>query len=118
LLAVRTEEGLGYVDPPLPITDEFMTLVETSGGAAEQRFRFTERCIERGCGQWVGGGCGVIERLLQHPVMTTTPLPACGIRGRCRWYAQRGPDACAVCPYVVTDNAVALLPLTFDAAVR
>jgi len=116
LLAIRTDEGLGYVDPPLPVSEEFIQLVEHSGGAAEQRFRFTERCIEHGCSQWSGGGCGVIERLLATRVGTPHELPACGIRPRCRWFAQRGADACAVCPYVVTDNAQALVPIEFDLA--
>jgi hypothetical protein len=33
-----------------------------------------------------------------------TALPACAIRRTCRWYAQRGPAACAVCPLVVADT--------------
>jgi hypothetical protein len=113
LLGIRTDEGLGYIDPPLPVTEEFMELVESSGGGAEQRFRFTERCIEQGCGQWSGGGCGVIERLLAS-AGPSSELPVCGIRERCRWFAQRGADACAVCPYVVTDNAQTLVPIEFD----
>ena len=111
LLAIRTDEGLGYVVPPLPVTEEFVELVETNGGGAEQRFRFTERCIEQGCGQWSDGGCGIIEQLLVTAVGKNSELPACGIRGRCRWFAQRGGDACAVCPHVVTDNAGTLVPI-------
>ena len=114
LLAIRTDEGLGYVDPPLPVTQEFIELVALSGGCAERRFRFTERCLEQGCGQWSDGGCGVIERLLATEVGLSSELPACGIRERCRWFAQRGADACAVCPYVVTDNAQTLVPIEFD----
>src|SRR5437763_115569 len=30
-------------------------------------------------------------------------LPRCGIRPRCRWFAQNGRAACEVCPLVVTD---------------
>ena len=30
-------------------------------------------------------------------------LPHCAIRRDCRWFAQRGADACAVCPRVVAD---------------
>ena len=114
LLAIRTEDGLGYVDPPLPITEEFIELVRSTGGGAEQRFRFTELCIEQGCGQWSDGGCGVIERLLATAVSPRSELPSCGIRARCRWFAQRGADACAVCPYVVTDNAQTLVAIDFD----
>jgi hypothetical protein len=31
-------------------------------------------------------------------------LPACAIRHSCRWYAQRGAAACAVCPQIVADT--------------
>jgi hypothetical protein len=40
-------------------------------------------------------------------------LPACGIRERCRWFAQEGSAACAVCPLVRTDNTSSLAPLEF-----
>jgi len=33
-------------------------------------------------------------------------LPRCVIRGTCRWYSQRGTDACRACVYVVTDQSV------------
>jgi hypothetical protein len=111
LIGVRTEEGLGYVTPPLPIDDDFIERVAQSGGAAEQRFRFSEPCIEQGCGQWTGDACGVIDTLLQAPSPPPASLPACGIRSRCRWFAQAGARACAVCPLVVTDNTASLRPI-------
>jgi len=30
------------------------------------------------------------------------PLPVCGIRADCRWFAQAGAAACRVCPIVRT----------------
>jgi hypothetical protein len=29
------------------------------------------------------------------------PLPHCGIRSACRWFAQVGSRACSICPHVV-----------------
>ena len=41
---------------------------------------------------------------LEQPVqLESGRLPRCAIRRTCRWFAQRGADACAVCPRVVAD---------------
>jgi hypothetical protein len=111
LIGVRTEAGLGYVTPPLPVDAEFIERVAETGGGAEQRFRFAEPCIERGCQQWTGDACGLIDRLLVSDQPAATDLPACGIRSRCRWFAQAHERACAVCPLVVTDNTASLSPI-------
>jgi len=115
LIGVRTETGLGYVSPPLPVTEEFIELVTAGRGAAEERFRFTEPCIERGCQQWTGNGCGLIDELIVAlPAASGADLPLCGIRDRCRWFHQHGASACGVCPYVATDNRGRLAPLKFE----
>jgi hypothetical protein len=119
LIGVRRPEGLGYVTPPLPIDEEFVTLVADSGGDAEQRFRFSEPCVERGCAQWKDEACGLIGRLLASPapadpVAQANDLPACGIRPRCRWFHQEGANACTVCPSVITDNTAGLVPIALD----
>lgn len=111
LIGVRTPAGLGYVTPPLPVDAEFVERVAQTGGAAEQRFRFSEPCIEHGCQQWTGEACGLIDRLLETGTAAATDLPACGIRSRCRWFAQERERACAVCPLVVTDNTAGLSPM-------
>jgi hypothetical protein len=65
----------------------------------------------RGCAQWDGLECGLIDRLVEDyrdqlgEPEVPDPLPECPIRTECRWFRQRGPVACAVCSYVVTDLA-------------
>jgi hypothetical protein len=111
LIGVRTIDGLGYVTPPLPVDSEFIERVAETGGAPEQRFRFSEPCIEHGCRQWTGDACGLIDKLLETSAPPAPELPACGIRSRCRWFAQVGARACAICPLVVTDSTAGLSPM-------
>ena len=107
LLGVMTSQGqLAYLHPPVPVDAEFAPR-EAAGGTPERRYRFTGPCIEAGCPQWTGSGCGVAD-LAAGPVNLGLPasprrLPACGIRHSCRWYFQRGSAACAVCPLIVAD---------------
>ncbi|WP_051833467.1 hypothetical protein [Streptomyces sp. NRRL S-646] len=85
-----------------------------ASGRPESRYRFTGSCTEEGCAQWTGRRCGVVDHILddppdpgrgpQHPETPNVgPLPVCGIRADCRWFAQRGAAACRVCPTVVAD---------------
>jgi hypothetical protein len=114
LIGVQSADGVGYVLPPLPVDQAFLDQVDAAGSDAGRRFRFTEPCVERGCRQWSGDGCGLIGRLLESDApKADQPLPACGIRGRCRWYSQQGAKACHVCRYVVTDNTATLAPIHF-----
>jgi hypothetical protein len=117
LFGVQTEGGLAFVRPALQVTPEFLERLDGSDVPAESRFRFSEDCVERGCRQWNGLGCSLIERLLDHvaqPAGSGEDLPACGIRSRCRWYAQEGKRACGICPLVVTDNRSAFVPITLE----
>jgi hypothetical protein len=62
--------------------------------------------VESACSQWTGSRCGVIDRVIDLVGAETdqADLPDCSIRPECRWWKQSGPDACAVCPEVVTDT--------------
>jgi|NGEPerStandDraft_6_1074524.scaffolds.fasta_scaffold51248_2 hypothetical protein len=104
LLGVMTESGrLAYVQPPTRVDAEFVARAHARG-RPEARFRFSMPCIEAGCPQWTGDGCGVADKLVEEePGATSTRLPACTIRRTCRWFAQHGASACAVCPTVVAD---------------
>jgi hypothetical protein len=108
LLGVVGVDGtVGYVRPPAVIDQAFVTEAARRGDP-ERRFRFAQPCIEAECRQWTGSRCGVIERVLEATVEAAAipqsrALPACGIRPVCRWFAQEGASACAVCPLVVTD---------------
>jgi hypothetical protein len=105
LLGIRQEDGTVAILPqPLPIDNHFIESTQKHKIPVRQRFRFVNKCIETGCGQWNGKGCGVIENVIQHidniPGMEGA-LPPCGIRNQCRWYMQRKSDACRMCPYIL-----------------
>jgi hypothetical protein len=105
LLGVKTESGrLAYVQPPTRVDAEFVARAHTKG-RPESRFRFSLPCIEAGCPQWSGSGCGLADILVEEERGAPEParLPACAIRSTCRWFAQHAADACAVCPLVVAD---------------
>lgn len=107
LLGVMTSAGkLAYLNPPVPVDAEFAAR-EAERGSPERRYRFAGPCLEGGCPQWTGRGCAIAD-MAAGPVNLGLPasprrLPACSIRHSCRWYFQRGPAACAVCPLIVAD---------------
>ena len=120
LLGVAGPDGtIAYVQPPTRVSAEFVDRARALGHP-ERRFRFASTCVEGGCPQWTGHDCGVIDIAIGPPPgdpPATKPtasdptvrsaraaLPACGIRRSCRWYAQRGAEACAVCPLIVADT--------------
>lgn len=107
VLGVMTEEGrVAYIHPPTPVDAEFAAR-ETTRGHPERRFRFAGPCIEGDCPQWTGCGCAIADMAAESPIVSRCSpprgLPACSIRPSCRWFSQRGTDACAVCPLIVAD---------------
>jgi hypothetical protein len=124
LLGVVTPGGtVGYVQPPTRVGAEFVRQAQALGHP-ERRFRFASTCVEAGCPQWTGTGCGVIDVVIggrpaepaadpldgiladpaARPPGPPRPLPACAIRRTCRWFAQHGGAACAVCPTIIADT--------------
>lgn len=82
-------------------------------GPVEARMRFAGRCQTTGCTQWAGGRCGVIDKAMAHHDASGTRdsldgLPPCVIRADCRWFHQRGADACGTCTLIVTDTREAM----------
>jgi hypothetical protein len=107
-LGVMTGAGrLAYVQPPTRVNADFVARAQALG-RPERAFRFSSPCIESGCPQWNGGGCAVVDKILDEPESGNQPipdqLPRCAIRSTCRWYAQRGAAACAICPLIVADT--------------
>jgi hypothetical protein len=104
---VDSSDTVGYLTPPIVIDEEFVSRAR-QGRSPEKRFRFAAPCVEAGCQQWTGSRCGVIDTVLENAAeldaerMRDSPAP-CAIRPSCRWFAQSGPSACAVCPLVITD---------------
>jgi hypothetical protein len=105
LLGVIGEDGrVQYLKDWLEIDQAFIDEVSPHG-RPEQRFRFAGRCVEGGCAQWTGHRCGVIDKVQQlTPPDGEHSVPACAIRPACRWYRQSGPEACHVCPMIITDT--------------
>ncbi len=106
LLGVRQRDGTVAILPQaLPVDEHFMHVVRKDPTPPEQRFRFSNKCVENGCEQWTGKNCGVIERVVEFldAVPNKETLPVCSIRPRCRWYKQRSAEACRICPYVLTE---------------
>jgi hypothetical protein len=105
LLGVVGSDGsVAFLKDRIEVTREFLDIA-AKGRAPETRFRFSSPCTGRACKQWVNGGCSLPERLAEmipRSDATDAPLPHCSIRGQCRWFDQRGSDACRICPLVVT----------------
>jgi hypothetical protein len=120
LLGVVAPGGtLAYVQPPTHVSAEFAWQAQALGHP-ERRFRFSRPCVEAACPQWTGSGCGVIDVVIgsrpaepatgpmadpaARPPEPPPALPACAIRRTCRWFAQHGAAACAVCPTIIADT--------------
>jgi hypothetical protein len=105
---VGSTGSVGYIMPEIVVDAEFVGQAHR-GRAPEKRFRFAQPCIEGRCLHWTGARCEVIDRALKvkNDALPSDEiekaLPHCSIRIRCRWFAQEGPQACRVCPYVITD---------------
>jgi hypothetical protein len=67
-------------------------------------FRFSAPCLEGRCHHYVNSTCRLAERMTSLLPEVTGRLPACAIRGQCRWWRQEGPAACRRCSQIVTDN--------------
>jgi hypothetical protein len=106
LLGARLENGTVAIFPEaLAIDAEFIENAKNSPAPIEERFRFTNKCIEGGCKQWTGTACGVAERVVSFldTVDEIDPHFPCSIRKNCRWFLQQQYDACKICPYILTE---------------
>jgi hypothetical protein len=64
--------------------------------------RFASHC-ESNCAQRVGSECGLVDRILALPdPARDSAVPRCHLRTQCKWWRQRGVDACHRCPAVVS----------------
>jgi|SRR5579863_1429749 len=105
LIGVRQDDGTVAILPlALPVDRSFIENAKVVEEDPEQRFRFAGKCVECGCRQWTGKSCRIADEMVQHlsDIAVANDLPSCSIRPRCRWYMQSGPDACKICPYVIT----------------
>jgi hypothetical protein len=112
LIGIVGHDGiLGYISPAMTIDSEFVSRAQ-AGRAPESRFRFAEPCVEERCHQWDTDRCGLVDQILASPAAPAIAakrvdlLPRCAIRRACRWFSQRGPAACALCPVIVNTPRV------------
>jgi len=114
LLGIVGADGVvGYVTPRMTVDRDFVRKA-CAGRTPETRFRFAQPCIKGRCKRWTGSDCGLITKILDSPEASNRgasmsgSLPKCVIRSSCRWFAQGGVRACAVCPLIIhsQDNSV------------
>jgi hypothetical protein len=109
LIGVVADDGrVATLGTPLTVDAAFIEIAKAQG-ALEQRFRFSSQCQKERCVHWKNHECGLIGELYATATeagenLGPSALPRCAIRAECRWWQQRGRDACAVCPLVVTDT--------------
>jgi hypothetical protein len=92
--------SVAFLGSPLPVDRRFVENA-AQGRPAELRFRFAGACAQCRCANWQNHSCGVAAKLAPVEADAAVELPNCGIRPRCRWFAERGAAACAVCPEIV-----------------
>jgi hypothetical protein len=105
LLGVVDEDGQIEWAPPGLVVDEEFVRIAKEGRDPLKRFRFSKPCLEGGCSQWKGTHCGVVESVLDNiegGPRVPDSLRDCAIRSECRWFRERGAQACEICPEVMT----------------
>ena len=99
---VNAEGKTQLLAQPVEIDSTFVEEAK-KGKPAEERFRFAGRCVEGGCGHWVGSEkrCGLAEIVIHTYQKPLENAPVfCPIRHNCRWFAQEKELACANCTEV------------------
>lgn len=90
------ERRVAYLRNPIPADELIRTL-----DSHEQigRFRFAAECQSR-CLHFNEQRCALVDQIVKILPAEVTPLPECGIRPSCRWFEQRGREACFRCPQI------------------
>ncbi|HEV7381323.1 MAG TPA: hypothetical protein VGN64_16105 [Dyadobacter sp.] len=109
LFGIQNGEGkIDYLRQTITIDQTFVDSAQ-QGRPAEERFRFAGKCIEKGCHQWddTSHQCGLAGAIIERMNSPLSNAPKhCPIRNRCRWFAQRGMDACANCNDIIRNLEV------------
>lgn len=107
VIGIRQEDGMiNILSKPILVDKTFLEAVKDSEIKPERQFRFTNKCVESGCYQWNGKGCGVamsVMEAIEKEVMDQQSIPDCSIRPRCRWHLQEGINACRACTLIITE---------------
>lgn len=109
LFGVVNKDGRVQFITPLTVTEEFIQ----QNDHLEQRFRFTGKCVEKGCAQWDNeeSKCSLSKKVQDLDMTKSTELIFCPIRSQCRWFSQDGNEACFSCNEVTRNMEELLLNL-------
>jgi len=109
LFGVVNKDGRVQFITPLTVTEEFIQ----QNDHLEQRFRFTGKCVEKGCGQWDNeeSKCSLSKKVQNLDTVKNTGLSFCPIRSQCRWFSQDGNEACFSCNEVTRNMEELLLKI-------
>lgn len=107
LFGVVNKEGKVKFITPLTVTEEFVQ----QNNHLEQRFRFTGKCVEKGCAQWDNeeSKCSLSKKIQDLGTIKNTELSFCPIRSQCRWFSQDGNEACFSCNEITRNMEELLL---------
>ena len=109
LFGVVNKDGKVQFITPLTVTEEFIQ----QNDHLEQRFRFTGKCVEKGCAQWDNeeSKCSLSKKVQDMGMIKNTTLSFCPIRSQCRWFSQDGNGACFSCNEITRNMEELLLNL-------
>lgn len=113
LFGVVNKDGKVQFITPLTVTEEFLEL-NKGKSSLEQRFRFTGKCVEKGCAQWNNeeSRCSLSRKVQDLDLKNRTrELTYCPIRSQCRWFHQDGNVACFSCNEVTRNMEELLLQM-------
>ena len=110
LFGVVSKDGKVRFITPLTVTEDFLDQNKDKNNL-EQRFRFTGKCVERGCAQWdkEESRCSLSQKVQNLDNHKETELFFCPIRSQCRWFSQDGKEACFSCNEVTRNMEELLL---------
>lgn len=107
---VSADGKVEYLEEGIKIDKTFVDAAKIyqteTGKAAEERFRFSGKCIQGGCNQWSNehASCSLVGKVIEamnKKAEREEFLAPCAIRSNCRWYSQQGALACANCNEIV-----------------
>lgn len=101
------------LEHPVPVTEAILD--STAPLPATRVLRISAACLQEECRHFAGNQCAFAAKVVRLLPEVTDALPACGVRSRCRWFAQEGAAACLRCPQVVTQDVNPSPPMALAA---
>lgn len=100
---VLDDGSVAMMREPRVVTEAFVAEA-AKVGSPERYFRFSSPCASDRCIHWTHGECQVPSLVRSSKTSDRVAIAKpCGIRQKCRWFAQEGIEACVLCPLVRTE---------------